>query len=278
MYFPRVSNNMQDTHGTYAEEPVLYGADDYHGDEHDSSSDDAAGDVTIMPDKGKGREVDSEQGPATQSVLSGIDLEPFRSRVSSYDPTTDYKLNALAQYQGDGFGRISMDTEGQTIPSDPDAIMSHYNSSHRVKRSREVESVESRQSKIHRRSTSHSAPSAEHSTGHSVPLTPLHISRDQSPSPLDSERYGASRTTGGVFGGRAVGNAPNWGDMEVDGEVRQQTIGKVLLYTSQERDAHPAMTIKHQTTSELPSILDKLAQKFSPIRSKYIIFYQFYNS
>jgi len=75
-------------------------------DEDDNSSDDAAGagDVTIMPDKGKGREIYSDQGSTTQSLLSGIDLEPFRPRVSDYDPTMDYKLNAFPRYQGDTFG------------------------------------------------------------------------------------------------------------------------------------------------------------------------------
>ena len=56
--------------------------------------------------------------------------------------------------------------------------------------------------------------------------------------------------------------------MNVDAEVHQNPEGKVLLYTS--RDSHPAMTIKHQTGSTLPSVLKELAQKFSPIRSEYI--------
>jgi hypothetical protein len=66
--------------------------------------------------------------------------------------------------------------------------------------------------------------------------------------------------------------------MDVDAEVYQQPIGKVSLYASQDRDAHPAMTMKLQTTSELPLVLDKLSLMYSPIRSKYIIFYQSDNS
>jgi hypothetical protein len=58
--------------------------------------------------------------------------------------------------------------------------------------------------------------------------------------------------------------------MDVDTEVQQNPVGKVLLYTS--RDDTPAMTFKHQTTNQLPSILKELAQKFSPIRSEYIYF------
>jgi hypothetical protein len=44
-----------------------------------------------------------------------------------------------------------------------------------------------------------------------------------------------------------------------------QADGKVLLYTSQDVDAHPAMSMTHKTSSELPPILKKLAQRFSPI-------------
>ena len=46
--------------------------------------------------------------------------------------------------------------------------------------------------------------------------------------------------------------------------------GKVLLYTSRDHDARPAMTITHDTVSDLPPVLQKLARKFSPIRSKLV--------
>ena len=124
------------------------------------------------------------------------------------------------------------------------------------------------------------------------------MSQDEGVSSSESDRRGASRTTGGLFRGNATGNVLNWGDasmcfymlffsavyffpsddMDVDTQNDQQSVGKVLLYTSQERNDNPAMTMKLQTTTELPSVLDKLAQKFSPIRSKYIIFYQSNNS
>jgi len=45
--------------------------------------------------------------------------------------------------------------------------------------------------------------------------------------------------------------------------------GKVLLFTSRDKDAAPAMTITHKTTSELPPVLQKLARRFSPIRSTF---------
>ena len=61
--------------------------------------------------------------------------------------------------------------------------------------------------------------------------------------------------------------------MNVDTEVQQNPVGKVLLYTSWD-DAKPAMTFKHKTTNQLPPILKRLAEKFSSIRSKYIYFLQ----
>lgn len=61
--------------------------------------------------------------------------------------------------------------------------------------------------------------------------------------------------------------------MDVDPDIQQDPYGKVLLYTSRDADAIPAMSIKHKTTPHLPSILNTLAQKFSPIRSKYLIIY-----
>ena len=46
--------------------------------------------------------------------------------------------------------------------------------------------------------------------------------------------------------------------------------GKVLLYTSRDLGASPAMTVKHDTVSRLPPVLQKLAGKFSPLRSKFV--------
>jgi hypothetical protein len=43
--------------------------------------------------------------------------------------------------------------------------------------------------------------------------------------------------------------------------------GKVLLYTSQNLGASPTMTVKHDTVSKLPPVLQKLAGKFSPLCS-----------
>jgi len=81
---------------------------------------------------------------------------------------------------------------------------------------------------------------------------------------------GSSRTTGGIFRGRALGSAFNFADadrMDLD-PVNYTKTGKVLLYTSRDHGARPAMTISHDTVGDLPPVLEKLARKFSPIRSK----------
>ena len=51
-------------------------------------------------------------------------------------------------------------------------------------------------------------------------------------------------------------------DVDVDNPIVN---GKVLLFTSRDKDAAPAMTITHKTISELPPVLQKLARRFSPI-------------
>lgn len=183
-----VAQDPQSTRDAY----VQYGVHNYDGDE-----DEYWGDETIVPDKGKSREVDIDMGPASESILSGMDMEPIHHHTSERD------------------------AQDQSIPLNPNSIVTFYNSSGTVKRGRDSdsESIESRQSKVHRRSTSHSVvPSA----GQSVPSTKFssrsgsRVSHDTkgSKSPVDdSDRYGASRTTGGIFRGKATGNVMNWGDI-----------------------------------------------------------------
>ena len=217
-----VARILQDPQGTRdVHASIQYGVHGYNGDEDEYWGDDIAdnnfeGDETIIASKGKSREVDSDMGPGPQSILSGMDMEPVYHRVSDYDPTLDYRRNHLHKHQD-----TSGDTQGQTIPLNPNSIVAFYNSSGTVKRGRDSdsESIESRQSKVHRHSTSQSAaPSA----GQSVPSTKFssrsgsRVSHDTkgSKSPADdSDRYGASRTTGGTFRGKAVGNVVNWGDV-----------------------------------------------------------------
>ena len=56
--------------------------------------------------------------------------------------------------------------------------------------------------------------------------------------------------------------------MNIEIDTKPKINGKILLYTSHDDDASPAMSITHETVNQLPPILDKLAGKFSPIRSK----------
>jgi hypothetical protein len=104
-------------------------------------------------------------------------------------------------------------TQGQGIPLHPDGFIDYYhNTPKKSKRGRErAESIESRQSKVHRRSASHSTaptvPSTKFSTRTHSP------SYDQSESPVgETDLRGASRVTGGVIRGRAHGNNFNLAD------------------------------------------------------------------
>ena len=168
------------------------------------------------------------------------------------------------------------------IPLDPDAIVNHFDTPRKPKRGRgRVDSVEKRQSKVNRRSASHSTAAIQStmvSTGAQSPSSAIPSTkvstRPQSPShsasPVGHDFQGASRATGGVFRGRALGNAPNWADTTamIPHDASSKPNGKVLLYTSRDQDAHPAMMIMHETVAQLPPILHKLSRKFSPIRSK----------
>jgi hypothetical protein len=58
--------------------------------------------------------------------------------------------------------------------------------------------------------------------------------------------------------------------MDVDLDAYSKIDGKVLLYTSRVLGASPAMTVSHETVSRLPPVLQKLARKFSPLRSKFV--------
>ena len=115
--------------------------------------------------------------------------------------------------------------------------------------------------------------------------------RDLSPV-LDHDPQGSSRTTGGAIRGRALGGGYRFADagklmpmliptyhnifcslepMDVDMDFFSSKIsGKVLLYTSRDLGASPAMTVNHETVSRLPPVLQKLARRFSPLCSKFV--------
>lgn len=141
--------------------------------------------------------------------------------------------------------------------------------------------MESRESKINHRSASHSTAAFQStmvSTGAQSPSSAIPSTkvstRPQSPShdvsPVSGDFHGASRASGGIFRGRALGNTPNWADSKQSNahNASSKPKGKVLLYTNRDQDAPPAMMIMHETVAQLPPILEKLSCKFSPIRSK----------
>ena len=102
----------------------------------------------------------------------------------------------------------------------------------------------------------------------------------EDPSPFESEnlnRQGASRTTGGIFRGKATGSHFNWGDapqfMDDGPQFQPIPMGKVFLFGSRNKDAHPHLSIMTQTDTQLPPILKQLSAKYSPIKSKCILLY-----
>ena len=113
------------------------------------------------------------------------------------------------------------------------------------------------------------------------------VVRDLSPL-VDHDPQGSSSTTEGVLRGRALGGGFRFADagklmpmlmpayynnfcplepMDVDPRVFS---GKVLLYTTRDLGAPPDFTVTHDTVSRLPPVLQKLARKFSPLRSKFV--------
>jgi len=102
----------------------------------------------------------------------------------------------------------------------------------------------------------------------------------EDPSPFESEdlnRQGASRTTGGIFRGKATGSHFNWGDapqfMDDGPQFQPIPMGKVFLFGSRDKNAHPHLSITTQTDTQLPPILKRLSAKYSPIKSKCILLY-----
>jgi hypothetical protein len=102
----------------------------------------------------------------------------------------------------------------------------------------------------------------------------------EDPSPFESEdlnRQGASRTTGGIFRGKATGSHFNWGDapqfMDDGPQLQPIPMGKVFLFGSRDKNAHPHLSITTQTDTQLPPILKRLSAKYSPIKSKCILLY-----
>ena len=98
-----------------------------------------------------------------------------------------------------------------------------------------------------------------------------------SPPPLSrQELQGASRTTGGIFRGRAYGNNPNIADMTDLDDPLIPVIGKIYIYIMADDPVTWDFTtmkhrfvIKHNVTSSLAKILTEIGDRHSPMRSKF---------
>ena len=101
--------------------------------------------------------------------------------------------------------------------------------------------------------------------------------------PISPPKYGASRTTGGVFRGRAVGNILNAADYS--GHDKQDYIGpvpgQILLYVSQadpaglvpeSLEAYARLPYDYSPKTPIAPVLEKIAQKYSPVRSMHLSF------
>lgn len=79
---------------------------------------------------------------------------------------------------------------------------------------------------------------------------------------------GASRTTGGIFRGRALGNVFNHADaFDIMDYGKLDQKGIVQVYTSH-TDSKPLMTMKHTMTTTLAPILKSLSRCYSPVSSE----------
>jgi hypothetical protein len=105
-----------------------------------------------------------------------------------------------------------------------------------------------------------------------------------SPPPLSRhELQGASRTTGGIFRGRAYGNNPNIADLAVPENSLIPLIGKIYLYiTANDPATWDFTTMKHHfiikinVMSSLAKILMEIGDRHSPVRSKFRLLYNHY--
>ena len=103
----------------------------------------------------------------------------------------------------------------------------------------------------------------------------VHMGSPHTPPKL----YGSSRITGGILCGHALGNTLNAADhKDVSYDMLLPIPGKVLIYYSEKDPANltienmkPTTFIKHQVTFSIRPVLTKVAEKYSPIQSKYLV-------
>ncbi|KAG6914447.1 hypothetical protein DXG01_017230, partial [Tephrocybe rancida] len=95
-----------------------------------------------------------------------------------------------------------------------------------------------------------------------------------SPPGSPVQLQGASRISGGIFRGRAVGNVFNYADLkDLQSTALGPVKGKVHLFVSNNDPAmllpsgtSPSMTFKQEVLSSLSPILKKMAQSYPPIK------------
>jgi hypothetical protein len=90
-----------------------------------------------------------------------------------------------------------------------------------------------------------------------------------------SELEGASRTHGGIFRGRAFGNQLNMADINAAPDTLIPYPSKIHLYVSS--STNPAdwnlalmsrQVLRHPVTTSLKVVLQHIADRHSPVRSK----------
>ena len=129
-----------------------------------------------------------------------------------------------------------------------------------------------------------SADVETHQRGRSVTPKPIDVDiRMQSPQNTPPKAHGASRTTGGSIRGQATGNFLNAADFssakkdDYIGPVR----GQINLYLSTDDPAQlspesltPFARVPYDYAPKTPiaSVLEKVARRYSPVRSKYTFF------
>ena len=99
-----------------------------------------------------------------------------------------------------------------------------------------------------------------------------------SPPPSRFELQGASRTTGGIFRGRAYGNNLNQADFAEEDDLIVPITGKVYLYITAQNPAEwnlatmSRQVIKHEVTDSLAGVLEEIGDRHSPVRRKCELF------
>ncbi|KAG6904146.1 hypothetical protein DXG01_012275, partial [Tephrocybe rancida] len=96
-----------------------------------------------------------------------------------------------------------------------------------------------------------------------------------SPPGSPNQLQGASRTSGGISRGRAIGNVFNYGDLKDSLPLMLGPVkGKIYLFISKADPAtinpsrtSPSMTFKQIVSASLTSILTKMVQSYSPIKT-----------